>query len=361
LRPFSLQLFAEERSEPATPRKRRKAREEGKVARSMDLTAAVASASVVLGGYLLLPLVLESLSSLFRFALAAMGKGQRALELDLAHALLSSAWAFLRSSLPLMLLGAFFSASVLVLQVGLHLTFKPLSPDLSRLDPVSGLRRIFSLRSLVELIKGVLKASLLLLVLYLNLRADLPALSSTLRMGLSAGLSLVGSSSFRVLVQLALVFLLLGFADYLYQRWEFERSLRMSKQELKEEFKQIEGDPLVKRRIRQRQRELARSRMMAQVPRSDVVITNPTSIAVALRYDPKVAPAPVVVAKGMGFLAQRIREIAEESGVPIVQDVPLARALYASAEVGEEIPPELYRAVAEVLAFVYSGRGRSVL
>jgi len=158
-------------------------------------------------------------------------------------------------------------------------------------------------------------------------------------------------------MKMTLMLMVLGLFDYAYQRWEFERSIRMSKQEIKEEYKQMEGDPLVKRRIRQRQRELARRRMMSDVPKADVVITNPTHVAVALSYDRKVAEAPVVLAKGKGLIAQRIREIARENRVPVVQNPPLARAIYAQVEVGEEIPESLYKAVAEVLAFVYRLRG----
>jgi flagellar biosynthetic protein FlhB len=166
------------------------------------------------------------------------------------------------------------------------------------------------------------------------------------------GVALAADRVFSLALKMALVLFVLGVFDYAYQKWEFEKSIRMSKQEIKEEYKQMEGDPQIKRRIRQRQRELARRRMMADVPKADVVITNPTHLAVAIRYDPKTMGAPLVLAKGEGFVALRIREIAEEHRIPVVEDRPLARALMQT-EPGEEVPEALYRAVAEVLAFVY--------
>ena len=158
-------------------------------------------------------------------------------------------------------------------------------------------------------------------------------------------------------LKMALMLFVLGLFDYLYQRWEFERSIRMSKQEIKEEYKQMEGDPLVKRRIRQRQRELARKRMMSEVPKADVVITNPTHLALALQYDREIMEAPLLLAKGEGYIARKIREVAEEHKIPIVQNPPLAQALYREVEVGGEVPEAFYRAVAEVLAFVYRLKG----
>ena len=201
--------------------------------------------------------------------------------------------------------------------------------------------------------KGLLKAALFALVIYFSLRKDTPELVHAIRFPLEAGVSQLLWKLLGLSFRLAFLLLVIAVFDYVYQKWEFERSIKMSKQELKEEYKQMEGDPQIKSKIRQKQRELARSRMMSSVPKADVVITNPTRLAVALEYDRKVMDAPVVSAKGSGFLARKIREIAREKGVPVVENKPLARSLFENLEVGDEVPEEFYRAVAEVLAFVY--------
>jgi flagellar biosynthetic protein FlhB len=224
---------------------------------------------------------------------------------------------------------------------------------MDRMNPVSGLKKVLSLRSLVEMVKGLLKAALFALVIYFSLRKDTPELVHAIRFPLEAGVSQLLWKLLGLSFRLAFLLLVIAIFDYVYQKWEFERSIKMSKQELKEEYKQMEGDPQIKSKIRQKQRELARSRMMSSVPKADVVITNPTRLAVALEYDRKVMDAPVVSAKGSGFLARKIREIAREKGVPVVENKPLARSLFENLEVGDEVPEEFYRAVAEVLAFVY--------
>jgi flagellar biosynthetic protein FlhB len=221
------------------------------------------------------------------------------------------------------------------------------------MNPISGMKKIVSLRSLVELSKGIIKAGLLLLMVYTALRNELEAMSHAIAYPLIQGVPLVVETIWWLALKMALLLFVLGIFDYTYQRWEFERSIKMSKKEIKDEYKQMEGDPKVKQRIRQRQREMARQRMMAEVPKADVVVTNPTTYAVALQYNREIMDAPVVLAKGRGVIARRIREIAEEYHIPIVQNPPLARSLYDVGELGFEIPESLYKAVAEVLAFVY--------
>jgi len=354
---LDLQFFAEEKTEPATPRKRRKAREEGQVTKSQDLTAAVVIASGLLGVLVFGGFFFRRLQLLFAQVMGylkdpSMG-GEEWLLLPFSRALGS----YLLIWFPLGLACALAALGLMAYQVGLMITPKPLVPNLNRMNPVSGMKKMFSGRSFVEMLKGVLKALILLLMLYGALRKDLLTLLGAIGQPFGEGLGLVMWRVWVLCMKMTLMLMVLGLFDYAYQQWEFERSIRMSKQEIKEEYKQMEGDPLVKRRIRQRQRELARRRMMSDVPKADVVITNPTHVAVALSYDRKVAEAPVVLAKGKGLIAQRIREIARENRVPVVQNPPLARAIYAQVEVGEEIPESLYKAVAEVLAFVYRLRG----
>ncbi len=350
-RSFDLQLFAQERTEPATPRKRRREREEGRVARSQDLSAAVSIMAGLVAVYFISSSLFNGLREYLSWDISYIER-DLAGELWIKELVLVAAKRYLLLWLPLGLLCAVFALAVTLFQVKFVVTVKPLIPKLDRLNPVQGFKRVFSLRSLVELLKGILKASLLALVLFWTIRGELELFLSMVRFPHLAGVSLLLRTLWSASLKMALLLLALSVFDYAYQRWEFERSIRMSRQELKEEFKDIEGDPLVRRRIRQRQRELARRRMMAEVPKADVVITNPTTLAVALRYDRSIMEAPVLVAKGKGILAQRIREVAQSHDVPIVENRVLARALY-EVELGSEIPEKLYKAVAEVLAFVY--------
>ena len=352
-RPFDLQLFGQEKTEPATPQKRRKTREEGKTAKSQDLGAAV----VILSGLIFMKVFAGYLGEAMRghivFMAQALGDPAFSAEgwpwLLGKRALLD----YLVIWLPLGVSCAVVAVAITVYQVGFFMSSKPLALKLDRLNPLSGLKRIFSIRSIVELCKGLLKASLLMLLLYYALRKDLDQIVSVIRLPLGEGMAAVIEAVWFLGLRFALLLLVIALFDYIYQRWEFERSIKMSKQEIKDEYKQMEGDPLIKRRIRQKQRELARGRMMQDVPKADVVITNPTALAVALLYDRTTMESPQVVAKGRGVVARRIREIATENDVPLVENKTLARALYFQVEIGMEVPEELYRTVAEVLAFVY--------
>ena len=367
---FDLQFFSQERTEPATPRKRRKEREEGRVAKSQDLGAA---AIILVGLFALLVFGRFLFSWILAFTTDMIAfMGGNTLREDGWFSVIrdETAYALVIPWLPIGLAAAVGALIVTVSQVGFFITPKPLVPKMDRFNPVSGLKKVLSLRSLVEMVKGLLKAALFALVIYYSLRKDTPELVLAIRFPLEAGVSQLLWKLLRLSFRLAFLLLVIAVFDYAYQKWEFERSIKMSKQELKEEYKQMEGDPQIRSKIRQKQRELARSRMMSSVPGADVVITNPTRLAVALEYDRKVMDAPVVCAKGSGFLARRIREVAEENAVPVVENKPLARSLFETLEVGEEVPEELYRAVAEVLAFVYrirtgkrppsSGRERTV-
>ncbi len=241
-----------------------------------------------------------------------------------------------------------------VAQFGFLNATEALSPKWSRINPVEGFKRIFSLQALAELLKGLLKMGIVAWVIWETVMSEWETLAS---MG-SVSAWAMGSEMARGILNIALragmVLAGLAVLDFLYQRWEHERSLRMTKDEVKEEFRQREGDPKIRARIRQRQREMARRRMMAQVPKADVVITNPEHLAVALQYQKNSMAAPTVVAKGAGYLAEKIKEVAKKHSVEIVENKPLAQALYKMVEVGSQIPVELYRAVAEILAHVYS-------
>lgn len=351
----------QERSEAPTPRRRQKAREEGRVARSHELSAAFvllagAFALAGLGG-----------SAIFRFARGlvrqcAAGISERPIDPGVGVAIFTQvARQSVYALLPfLLLLGAAVLGVNLVQARGVA-TWKPAMPQLSRLDPLAGFRRIFSLESLFTLGKSIAKLAALGLISFVVIRQSLPAVSSLTQ----AGPSEIGAVLRTLLVRLALwvglSFLALAFVDYWFQWSRLEKSLRMSRQEVVHEFRETEGDPLVKARIRALSRAMARRRMLHKVPQADVVVVNPTAIAVALRYDTAVAAAPVVLAMGQRKLAERIRRIALEAKVPIVENRPVARALLATAKVGRPIPPALYAAVAEILAFIYRQRAAFAL
>jgi flagellar biosynthesis protein FlhB len=346
-----------ERTESATPKRREEARSEGKVARSTELTNALALLAGVAGLAFLGGGLMQRLSELFRSLLSASPAGL-ATEAGVYFTFQRLALQITMILLPLLatLVGVGLASNVL--QVGFMLTGRPIAPRWSLLDPVEGFKRILSLRSVTELLKSILKVTIVGLIAWLTLKSDLDRLVPLTGADGASLVVQVGAATIRLGVRVGLALLVLGILDYGYQRWEFERSIRMSKQELEEEQKQTEGDPQVKARVRVAQRLLARRRMMVDVAKADVVVTNPTHYAVALKYDRPTMPAPLVVAKGMRKLAERIKEVAKENRVPVVEDPPLARLLYKECEVGSAVPVSVYQAVARVLAYVWKLRGQ---
>jgi len=348
---IDLQLFADpDRTEKPTPRRRRKAREEGQVAVSRELNMALSFFAAVIVLRLVLPQLTRSLIS----------ASTPFLTLEPMDFETLSGFVFQLFQDPLILLVLLMGLVALVgiiagaLQTRFLFSFKPLKLDLNRINPIEGFKRMFSLRNLFELFKAFVKLTIVGYVSYVVIRqrySELPNLTD-----LEPGESIwyLAELIYAVLLRCAIAILALSLVDYLFQRWEFEKSLRMTRQELKEEFKEVEGNPEVKRRQREIMMRLARGRMLQKVPEADVVITNPTHIAVALQYDSEKMEAPEVVAKGADELARKIVEIATDSNVPIVRNPQVAWELYKSCEVGDQIPPTLYRAVAEILAYVYS-------
>lgn len=239
-------------------------------------------------------------------------------------------------------------------QVGFLFTTKTLGIKFSRIDPLKGLKRIFSPKSLVELLKSIIKIAIVAYIGYVYIKGEAINVLSMMDVDVVSTAAFLGSTITNAAIRMCIALVVIGVADYGYQWWEYEKSLRMSKQEIKEENKEVEGNPEIKSKIRQKQRQMSMRRMLQDIPKADVVITNPTHYAVAIKYDPEKADAPIVVAKGQDYIALRIKEIAKENKVEIVENKPLARTLYNTVEIGGKIPPELYQAVAEVLAFVYS-------
>lgn len=354
---FDLQLFAGEKTEQATPRRRQEARRRGQVFRSVELTSALLLLAGLIGARYLGPRIYGELAGAFREFLTAFPA--RDLTPGDVRALGNQVTLILaRTAGPLIGGAAAVGLMANVAQVGFLLTAEPLAFRLDRLDPAQGLARMFSKRALVELGKALVKVAAVGYVTYLAIRSEYTKLPGLIDMELAEAARYTGDLVWRVGLRAGIVLLVLAGFDYLYQRWEYEQGLRMSREEVKQEFKETEGDPKVRGRMREKQRQISMRRMMAEVPKADVVITNPTHLAVAVAYRPGEMEAPRVVAKGQEYMAERIKEVAREHGVTIMENVPLAQALYKSVEIGELIPPGLYQAVAEVLAFVYRLKGK---
>lgn len=343
----------QQRTEKATPRRRKKAREEGRVAKSSELTTAVTFFMSFIFLYLTAVFGFNRLTNFMHESLKRAGSF-RITPGNLQELVIVNLSFWLRLVIPLMMVLGVVGFTVEFLQTGAVFSSKRIKPDLSRLNPVKGFRQLFSLRSLVLLVKALIKATAIFVISYLITRGYISRFLLLGDMGIREGVSFLGDFLFRMGMTCAIVLLFLGIGDYIYQRWDYERNLRMTKQEVREEYKEIEGDPLIRQKRRERQRALTMNRMIQALPDADVVITNPTHVAVALKYDLETMEVPVVVAKGEGYIARKIKEKAEELGIEIVENPSLARALLDNCEVGDEIPPDLYQAVAEVLAFVYN-------
>ena len=258
--------------------------------------------------------------------------------------------------LPFMAFGFVVTLLVSIVQVGWKVSTKPVKPELSKLNPLNGFKRIFSKDSLFELVKSILKIVIIIYIAYTSIKDNANDLFALYDLGLNRAVALVGTLIINTGIKISIVYLVIGLADFIYQKHKFNEDMKMTKQEVKDEYKNTEGDPQIKGRQRRKMQEVSQKRMMQDVPKADVVITNPTHFAVALKYEAEVSSAPVVLAKGEDYLAQKIKEVARENKIEIVENKPLARMLYHNVDVGAEIPPELYQAVAEVLAAVYKAK-----
>ena len=342
----------EQKTEQATPRRREEVRRRGQVARSQELSTALVLLLGAVALYLTGPSASAGLKSVFSSCLTQYIHSP--VTVDSSVTILSSVGITAVTAIG-PLLGGVLAAAALAsyCQVGFVVSGEALGPKFERLDPVRGMRRLISMKSLVKLGTSLAKVGLVGAVAYLYIRYRKDDFAPLLGVSIPVIYAAVCRWSVELVFVIALAFLVIAVADYAFQRWDFERDIRMTKQELREELKRSEGDPLIKSRIRQIQREVASRRMMQDVPEADVIVKNPAHYAIALRYQPAASKAPVVVAKGMNLLAQKILEIAREHNVPEVENKPLAQTLYKTVEIGSEIPPALYKAMAEVLAYVY--------
>lgn len=365
---YNLQFFAKEgpggeKTEPATEKKLSDARKEGQVAKSREIASGVGLLALflilrfwvgVMSTQLLsvFSLIYERISDTVRFWRGYMPQNDTKLvfrEMLLRVVIIIG---------PILIIGFLVAFICDVAQVGWKPTSKPMQPKLSKMSPLSGIKKIISLNSLVELVKAVAKIGLIVYICYNYLQDKWRLLFFLYDMPLLQALQLIATTVTDLGIRVSALYMIIAAADFIYQKVKFSRDMRMTKQEIKDEYKQSEGDPQIKGKIKQRMREASQRRMMQDLPRADVVITNPTHYAVAIKYDPEVADAPLVLAKGEDYLAAKIKEVARENHVEIVENKPLARMLYANVDVGQAVPPELYQAVAEVLAFVYHLQGK---
>jgi len=350
---------AGDKTEDATPRRLEREREQGRTARSRDLPAAI----VLLGAMLLLRYGSgiwfdEIRSGTERILLEEFG--HRPIPSDNEITPLALGWMVWTARLILPFTGALLVIGVIacVMQSGLLFSWEPLMPDLNKLNPISGAAKLFSIRNVVMLGMNLLKIVIVLAITWWTLRIDLPGALALLDEAPGQMLHHSGMAIATLGLRLAILFLILGILDYGYQWYQFHEDLRMTKQEVKEEYKEVEGDPQIRGRRRQIQRQLAMQRMMQEVPKAEVVVRNPTHVAVAIRYTPEMA-SPVVVAKGLDRMAERILDLARQHGVPTWRSPALARSLYRQVEIGDPVPPELFPALAEILAHVLQGEKRA--
>ncbi|OQX92747.1 MAG: flagellar biosynthesis protein FlhB, partial [candidate division Zixibacteria bacterium 4484_95] len=271
---------------------------------------------------------------------------------------ISNGSTLIKTVAPVLILVGLAGLLINLAQVGVMFTLEPLTPKLDKLDIIKGLKRLFSTKTLFELFRDTIKVFIIGYVAFITLKGEMNNYIPLADQEVGQIMSFATRVALKVVLRAVGALLFLAILDYAYQKFEFEKKLRMTKKELKEEFKQYEGDPLIKSRIRRIQREMARTRMLQEIPDADVVITNPTHIAVALKYDADTMSAPKMIAKGERLLAEKIKEIAVKAAVPIVENKPLAKALFEAVEVGMMIPPRLFKAVAEVLAYVYKLKGK---
>lgn len=365
---YNLQFFAAEgpggeKTEPATEKKLSDARKEGQVAKSRE----IANGLGLLGLFILLKFYVGNMGtqflSLFETTYNRMPEvvtfwnGYMSWT-DLELILFNMFLQIIIIVGPVFLVGFAIAFISDVVQVKWMVSTKPLMPKMSKLNPISGFKRMFSVSSVMELVKSIAKIVVILVISYSYLKDKWENLFLLYDMPLMQALQLACEVVTDLGIRISIFYMIIAFADYAYQKIKFSRDMRMTKQEIKEEFKQSEGDPQVKGKIKQKMREASQRRMMQDIPKADVVITNPTHYAVAINYDPEVSDAPIVLAKGADYVAQKIKEVAKEHHIEIVENKPLARMLYANVEIGEAVPPELYQAVAEVLAFVYKLQGK---
>ncbi len=353
--PFDLQMFAGEKTEEATDKRKEEATKEGNVAKSQDLGSVI----ILLAGFMMLNSYGEKIfnhcANFMRYSFTqtlvtniAFGEA-----IDIFTQFII---VVLNVILPFMIVIVIAGVIANVLQVGFLFRFDPMTPNFDRMNPVSNIQNMFSWKMVAELVKSILKILIVAYIPYSTIKERLAEFVGFLKANPMPSFGTMLEVCYTMAIKIIIIFLILAIADYYFQKWRHEEGLKMSKEDIKEEHKQSEGDPHVKQKIRERQRQASQRRQMDEVPKATVVVTNPTHIAVAIKYIPNETPAPLIVAMGADLLAKKIKEIARENNVPIVENKPLARELYKKATVGDEIPQELWTAVAEILAQIFKNK-----
>ncbi len=347
-----------EKKHPATPRRREDARKKGQVLKSQEVISALMLIGLVAVLKFWIPAMLVRIENLFPYVLSISSDWN---ERSVATVMFNILW------MGIQIMGPIFGTAFLIalisnyIQVGVLFSVEAMKPQLSRMSLISGAKRMFGIKAWVELAKSIMKVLLIGYFVYANIRDRLHIYPALQQLNVGQAAIFLGEALMELAWNISLSFLGIAAFDYMYKKWEHEKQLRMSHEDLKQEYKQTEGNPELKSELKKRQRAISMSRMMQDMKQADVVVTNPTHFAVALRYDLKVQNAPFVVAKGQDQVALRMRELAKEYGLVIMENKPLARALYAQVDIGQGIPADLYKAVAEVLAFVYRLKKRKSL
>jgi len=353
---MDLQFFAGEKTEKATPQKKRESRKKGQVAKSGELPSSIIFLLMFILFYMLGPYLSEHIIGMYQNILTSYltwdvtADNVRLLFLQLLSDML---WVII----PIFLIALVGGISGNLVQIGFLFTGEPIQLKLERLNPLEGAKKIFSKRALFELLKSLLKIFLVGYVAFSTIIAERKILFSLFQYSLTDILTFVGQLFLKIGIKTSILLIVLAIMDYLYQKFDYEKNLRMSKQDIKDEHKKSEGDPLIKGKIKEKQRQMAMGRMMQAIPDADVVITNPTHFAVVIKYNPEEMQAPMLVAKGMDYIALKIKEVAKEHDVVTIENKWLARNLYFQVDIEEPIPTELFHAVAEVLAYVYRIKG----
>lgn len=349
---LDLQFFVGEKTEKATPKKREDERRKGKVAKSQEVNTAL----LLLSTFIVLSIfggaMKESMTTLYRQSFTEFIHWDLT-EKSIHHIFVSASIEVVKMLAPIVLIVIVAGLASNLLQVGFLFTSEPLKFDLKKIDPIQGAKRIFSIRALVELLKSLLKIIFIAGVTFTIIWMYKDEMMMTAFKDVTGSLSFFGKTVTIMGIAASIALLILSIFDYAYQRYDYEKNMRMSKQDIKDEHKNIEGDPLIKSKIKEKQRQIATRRMMSEVPSADVVITNPTHYAIAIKYDETTASAPYIVAKGTDQIALKIKEIAKKHDVVTVENRQLARSMYDQIEIGDQIPESFYQAVAEILAYVY--------
>ena len=348
---------AGEKTEKATPKKREDERKEGNIFQSKEVVILATMLAVFFGFKILYPTIVKTIERYFQECMGYISSKDVITPGDTKGFFISACKCIAVTAGPLLLISIGSAIISTIAQTKGLVNFKSMKPKFSRMSPIKGIKNLFSLKGIMELFKAVVKIVILFYMIYSFVKANLMLFPKLMNTTVAEAADQTGSMIFSLFTKVVIAFAFLAAFDYMYQRWEYEKNLRMTKQEVKEEYKSTEGDPQIKGKIKQRQQAMSRQRMMQAVPEADVVIRNPTHVAVALKYDKAKSRAPVVVAKGLDSVALRIVEIAEKNSVKVIENVPLARPLYKQVELDREIPSEFYQAVAEIIAVLYKERG----